>query len=45
MNSVVKKCEGTPWKNLMTDPKNKDKDPLTLFIDPLYIYPTTVIEK
>ena len=28
----------------MTDPKNKDKDPKTLFTDPLYIYPTTVIE-
>lgn len=43
MNSAVKNCAGTPWKNLMLEEKNKGKDPLTLFTDPLYIYPTTLV--
>jgi len=43
VNSVEKNCAGTPWKNLMLEEKNKDKDPLTLFTDPLYIYPTTLV--
>ena len=41
VNSIVKSCKGTPWKNLIKDNKNKDKDPKSLFTDPLYIYPTS----